>query len=86
MRADGDSWVVTTEINEFQNVQRSLEEQGFSPKNADMTYLPKTVISVAGNDAERLMKLLDTLEDQEDVQNVYANFEIDDQLLEKLSQ
>jgi len=51
-----------------------------------MTMLPSTTVKVAGNDVKTLMDLMEALEDQEDVQNVYANFDISDEEMDKLAE
>lgn len=66
-------------------VRDSLKGMGYSVKAA-LTYIPKTTVKVAGSDAEKLLKLLDALEDSDDIQEVFANFEIDDEEMEKLAQ
>jgi transcriptional/translational regulatory protein YebC/TACO1 len=53
-------------------------------ENASITYIPKNTVSLEGKEAEQLLRLLDELEESEDVQNVYANFDISDEILEKV--
>ncbi|SHE86380.1 DNA-binding regulatory protein, YebC/PmpR family [Marinitoga hydrogenitolerans DSM 16785] len=66
-------------------VRDTLKDMGYSVK-ATLTYIPKTTVKVVGSDAEKLLKLLDALEDSDDIQEVFANFEIDDEEMERLAQ
>jgi len=64
-------------------VRDALTEAGYDVK-ASLTYLPKNTVKVTGQDAEKLLRCLNTLEDLDDVQEVYANFEIEDSELEAI--
>lgn len=75
---------ITTEPEVMSEVRDKLIEMGYSP-NYDLTYLPKNTVKVSGNDAEKLFKLIDALEDNDDVQNVYGNYEVDDKEMERLA-
>jgi len=70
---------VLTEPGEFEQVRNALSEQGLSFETAEITLLPQTTTEVEGKSAEQLMKMIDKLEDNDDVQNVYANFDISDE-------
>ena len=54
------------------------------PQVAEVTMLPKTTITLDGKQAEQMLRMMEALEDHEDVQNVYANFHIPDQVMEAL--
>lgn len=77
---------VTCEIASLQAVKDAIEAKGIPMVTAEMTMLPSTTVKVAGNDVKALMGLMEALEDQEDVQNVYANFDISDEEMEKLAE
>ena len=73
-------------LEEFNDVRDSLEGQGVSFLEASISMIPQNVVEVTKeNVAVSLLKLLENLEDHEDVQNVHANFDIDAELMEKLS-
>ncbi len=73
-------------LEEFNDVRDSLEEQGVSFLEASITMIPQNVVEVTDEKiAVSLLKLLENLEDHDDVQNVHANFDIDAELMEKLS-
>ncbi len=77
------SITIITSPDIFTEVRAALEQEGLSPSVAEITYLPANQMEVSGRDAQQLIKLVDALEDQDDVQNVYGNFEItDDSLLD----
>jgi len=80
-----ENFEVYTEYMELHNVLKNLEDQGFEIAKAELTRMPKNTVN-ADEVAGKLLKLLDQLEDLDDVQKVYANFEISDEMMEKLSQ
>jgi len=73
------------EPDDFEDLRSKLDESGFKYENAEITMIPDTVIKLEENDASKMLKIMDSLDDDDDVQNVYANFEIDDDIMEKLS-
>ncbi len=75
---------VITEPNEFETVRNALTDQGFTSESAEVTMLPQTMTAIEGKPAEQLMKMIDMLEDNDDVQNVYANFDISDEEMERI--
>lgn len=77
---------VLTAIEDFGGVRDALEEAGIKFIEAAVTMIPENTIEVTEeNVAKNLLRMLETLEDHDDVQNVYANFDIDDDLMEQLS-
>ena len=81
---DGEYKVITT-VENFQNVVEGLEKAGFKSVTAEFTRIPQNTIEVTDeNTASHILKLLDKLEEHDDVQNVYANFDISDEILQKL--
>ncbi|HVM07036.1 MAG TPA: YebC/PmpR family DNA-binding transcriptional regulator [Acidimicrobiales bacterium] len=79
----GDTWQVTTAPTDLHTVRGALEEAGISFESADLTMLPTSTIELGSEaDARKVLKLLDALEDLDDVQNVYANFDIPDSILQ----
>ncbi|MCB5229270.1 MAG: YebC/PmpR family DNA-binding transcriptional regulator [Candidatus Cloacimonetes bacterium] len=80
---DGEYYDVYTSASDFHVVLGNFEEQGFTALNAELTMVPKNTVN-ADDVAEKLLKLIDMLEDLDDVQKVYANFDISDEILESL--
>lgn len=76
---------ILTEPESFEAVKNALLENSISVESAELTMLPKNTIKVEGSPAVRLLKLMDLLEDLEDIQQVYANFDIDFDTLESAS-
>ncbi len=80
---DGTSFEVTSEPEALSAVADAIESAGFAVESAEATMVPKTTVEVADEaTARKIMKLIDALEDSDDVQEVYANFDIPEQVLE----
>ncbi len=75
---------VRTEPAAFIEVRDSLESRGFKAESAEVTMIPQTSVALEGKQAESMLKMMDRLEDCDDVQNVYANFDISDDELDLL--
>ena len=79
----GDTWQITSAPGDLPDVRAALEGAGIEFDSADLTMLPSSVVALAAEgDARKVLRLLDALEDLDDVQNVYANFDIPDSVLE----
>jgi transcriptional/translational regulatory protein YebC/TACO1 len=85
LQSDNDSFTVSTSPQAFEAVKKALEDAGYVIENASVQMVPQNTVKVTGRDAETLMKLMEALEEHDDVQNVYANFDIDDKELASLS-
>jgi len=83
--SDGEAHEVTCAIEDFFAVRDALEARFGAPESAKLDWRPTTQITVDEDKATSLLKLLDVLEDNDDVQNVYANFDIPDEVMQKLS-
>ena len=75
---EDDSYVVTTDPASFHAVKAALEARKIMPVEAELAMVPKNSVAVTGADVATLLKLIDTLEELDDVQKVWGNFEIDD--------
>ena len=75
---------VITDPADFETVRNDLEKQELKYQAAEVTMIPQNLNPVAGKQAESLMKMIDVLEDNDDVQNVYANFDISDDEMERI--
>ena len=78
LAADDDSFQITCAAGAIWQVKAALEAQGVKLGSAEITYVPANTIAVAGDDAARLMKLMELLDDHDDVQEVYANFDLEE--------
>ena len=72
---------VTTGVSDFNAVRDAITGAGIEAKSAELTRVAKTEVAVAGKDAEKLVKLLDMLEELDDVQKVHSNADIDEAVL-----
>lgn len=75
---------IVSSTEDLEKVKATLESSGIKYDSANLTMYPKNTIKLEGNHAESLLKILDTLEDLDDVQNVYSNFDIDMSVLESM--
>ena len=82
-----DEYKVLTSVENFQKVVEGLETEGLKSITAELTRIPQNTVEVNDADtADQIMKLLDKLEEHDDVQNVFANFDISDDILQKLEE
>jgi len=82
---DGDEdFIIFTEPNDLYQVREALAAAGFKARTSELTKLPKTTVEVGAADAPGLFKLIDLFEDHDDVQQVYANFDVSADVLEAM--
>ncbi len=79
-----DGHVVTTSLESFAEVAKALEAKFGEPRKSKLVWRPQNSINVDDETGEKILKLVGSLEDNDDVQNVYANFEISDALVAKM--
>jgi YebC/PmpR family DNA-binding regulatory protein len=84
MQTAGDEYEITTAPEEFAAVRHALESAGYTPTSAEITMIPKTTVPLSGKEAQQVLRLMETLEDHDDVQHVYANFDIPDEVLQQV--
>ncbi|WP_420439376.1 YebC/PmpR family DNA-binding transcriptional regulator [Candidatus Poriferisodalis sp.] len=83
---EGDTWRVITEPADTMAVREAIEAAGIAVSSADLTYAPQNLIELTSvSSAKQVMAVLDALDDHDDVQGVYANFDISDSLLESIA-
>ncbi len=80
---EDDTFVVSTAPNDLHMVKQALEDAGLKPTEAELAWIPKNTVRVEGGDAQTLLKLIEALDDLDDVQKIDANFEMDDAELER---
>jgi YebC/PmpR family DNA-binding regulatory protein len=82
---DGDTWRVTCDPSTLSAVRAALDEASVAVDSADVTMVPSVTVALDNaEDARRVLRLIDALDDQDDVQDVYANFDIPDEVLQTL--
>jgi YebC/PmpR family DNA-binding regulatory protein len=80
---DGDTWQITCDPSALESVRRSLEGAGIAVLSAESTMISSTTVPVtSAEEAKRVLRIMDALEDQDDVQDVYSNFDIPDEILQ----
>ncbi|MFQ5603309.1 MAG: YebC/PmpR family DNA-binding transcriptional regulator [bacterium] len=84
LKSEDDVFEITTATEDLENVKTALEANEIRYDSASLTMYPKNTVKVEGQDASQLLKIMDILEEHEDVQNVYANFDIDVAVLEQI--
>jgi transcriptional/translational regulatory protein YebC/TACO1 len=77
---------VLTDPHDFDAVRESLKRAGFSALSAEITMLPKNSVRLEGHAAEQMLALMERLEEHDDVQHVYANFDIAEDVMQQLSE
>ena len=77
VQRDGDQFVVSTTPTDFHAVKTALEAKGIKTGESEIAMVPKSTVKLEGKDAETLLKLIESLEELDDVQKVWANFDID---------
>lgn len=82
---EGDEMEVYTDLAGFEKVKKVFDDAGLKYMGAEITMVPQATVKLEGKHAETMLKLMDALEDSDDVQNVYANFDISSEELARLS-
>ena len=85
LRNDGESWEVITAPEALPVVQEAIQKAGMPVASAAVAMIPKNTVQVEGKNANAILKLTEALEDHDDVQNVFSNFDIDEKEMEALA-
>lgn len=83
MVVEEENYAVKTAPADFYKVKKAIEDNKIKIESAEITLIPKSTVKVVGDDAKKVLDLVDALEEHEDVQNVYANFDIPDDLIKE---
>ena len=86
LKEEDGTFTVYTEPKSLESVREKLEQAGLKIKSAEVVLEPKTTVKVTGDDAVRAVKLCDALEDHDDVQDYYTNYDIDEEELKKITE
>src|SRR6202035_2786683 len=78
LRDDGSAWEVTTPPEAMEKVREALVANGITPATAEVAWIPQNYVKLSGAQAQQMLRMVETLEDHDDVQHVYANFDIDE--------
>jgi YebC/PmpR family DNA-binding regulatory protein len=85
LRDDGDHWEVVTDPHAYETVLEAVKKAGITPASSSIAYIPQSYIKLEGAAAGTMIRLLEALEEHDDVQSVHANFDIDQKLLEEVA-
>ncbi len=78
MRDDGSSWEIVTPPEAFEAVREALGKAGIKPASAEISMVPQNYVKLAGTQAQQMLRLMEALEEHDDVQHVYSNFDVDE--------
>jgi len=78
VREDGDNWEIFTPTERLEQVREAISGKGIAVATAELSMVPKNTVKVEGKNAQRVLAMMEGLEEHDDVQNVWANFDIDD--------
>lgn len=85
LKRNGDLFEVTCQVAAFETVKKALADARLTPESAEITLVPSTTVTLEGEPAEKMMKLLDALEEHDDIQNVYSNVELSESEIARLA-
>jgi len=85
LRDDGDNWEVLTDTSVYEAVLEAVKKAGIEPISASVTMIPQKYIKLEGSQAGTMIRLIEAFEEHDDVQNVHANFDIDQKVLEEVA-
>jgi YebC/PmpR family DNA-binding regulatory protein len=85
LRDDGDNWEVLSEPSAYEAVLEAVKKAGIEPASSSVSMIPQNYIKLEGAAATQMIRLMEALEEHDDVQNVHSNFDIDQKLLEEVA-
>src|SRR6266436_4414171 len=85
LRDDGDNWEVLTDTSVYEAVLEAVKKAGITPVSSEVTMIPQNYIKLEGQQAGTTIRLIEAFEEHDDVQNVHANFDIDQKVLEEVA-
>ena len=84
-KSDEKNYEITTSVQDFEKVKQAIQDKGIKWQDAELTMIPSSSVKVTGDAAKQVLGLVGALEDHDDVQQVYANFDIPDEILEQVA-
>jgi len=84
-KADEKNYEITTSTQDLEKVKEAIAKKGIKWQDAEITMIPSSTVKVTGGDAKQVLGLIDALEEHDDVQQVYANFDIPDEIMEQMA-
>ena len=84
IQEENDFYEITANPADFMNLRKNLEKNNVEIKSSEITYVSKTTVEVSKKDAQKVLRLINLLDDSDDIQNVYSNIELSDEILEEV--
>jgi YebC/PmpR family DNA-binding regulatory protein len=85
LRDDGEAWEVLTDVHAFEPVVEAIKKAGITPESAEIAMVPQNYVKLEGQAANTMVRLLEAMDDQDDVQHVWSNFDMDIKDLEEVA-
>jgi YebC/PmpR family DNA-binding regulatory protein len=85
LRDDGENWEILSDTSAYEAVLEAVKKAGLTPASAEVAMIPQNYIKLDGSQAHQMIRLVEALEDNDDVQNVHSNFDIDQKVLEEVA-
>ena len=85
MQTDDETFTIITSPQAFDTVKKAIEDKSIKIESAALQMVPENTVKITGKEAEQTLKLMEALEEHEDVQNVYSNFDIDEKELASIN-
>jgi transcriptional/translational regulatory protein YebC/TACO1 len=85
LKDEGENWEILTEPSAYEAVLEAVKKAGITPASSSVAMVPDTYIKLEGTQAAQMIRLMEALDDNDDVQNVHANFDIDEKTLEEVA-
>ena len=82
VKDEGDVYEIYTSPDNYEAVNDAIKKAGIEPQNSEVSMIPQNYIKLTGDDAKKMLKLYEAVDDNDDVQNIYANFDIDESEME----
>ena len=84
IQEENDFYEITANPADFMNLRKNLEKNNVAIKSSEITSVLKTTVEVSKKDAQKVLKLINLLDDSDDIHNVYSNVELSDEILEEV--
>jgi len=85
MKHEDDVYEIFTSVQDLEKTKQALQDKGIKWENAELTMIPSSTVKVTGSEAKQVLALIESLEEHDDVQQVYANFDIPDEILNEVA-
>ena len=85
MKHEDNLYEIYTSVQDLEKVKQALQDKGVKWEDAELTMIPSSTVKVTGNEARQVLALVEALEEHDDVQQVYANFDIPDEIMNEVA-